>query len=222
MACMLEQLVAFAATSLVVIVVPGPDMMLTLRNAARSGRAGALWTAAGIMTGLAILGTAAALGITALLTASPTLFQIVRIAGGVYLVYLGVQALRAYVRARSEHRTPGVSAAAAAIARPRPGGIARSACFRQGLLSNLLNPKVAAFYLSLFPQFDLSPLTPLAQHIALAATFWLLCLAWYAALITVITRLAPRLQSPAFARRTEGLAGTAMTGLGALVLTGSA
>ena len=222
MACMLEQLVAFAATSLVVIVVPGPDMMLTLRNAARSGRAGALWTAAGIMTGLAILGTAAALGVTALLTASPTLFQIVRVAGGVYLVYLGVQALRAYVRARREHRTPGVSAAAAAIAHPRPGGIAGSACFRQGLLSNLLNPKVAAFYLSLFPQFDLSPLTPLAQHIALAATFWLLCLVWYAALITVIARLAPRLQSPAFARRTEGLAGTAMTGLGALVLTGSA
>ena len=53
MACMLEQLIAFAATSLVVIVVPGPDMMLTLRNAARGGRAGAFWTAAGIMTGLA-------------------------------------------------------------------------------------------------------------------------------------------------------------------------
>lgn len=222
MASMLEQLVAFAATSLVVIVVPGPDMMLTLRNAARGGRAGALWTAAGIMTGLAILGTAAALGITALLTASPTLFQIVRVAGGIYLVYLGVQALRAYVRARREHRTPGVSVAAAAVLRPGTGGIARSACFRQGLLSNLLNPKVAAFYLSLFPQFDLSPLAPFAQHIALAATFWVLCLVWYAGLITVITRLAPRLQSPAFARRTEGLAGTAMMGLGALVLTGSA
>ena len=221
---MLEQLLAFTAASLVVIVVPGPDMMLLLRNATRHGRTGALWTAIGIMTGLGILASAAALGITALLTASPTLFDVVRIAGGGYLVYLGAQALRSYRRLR---RRSGAEAVAGSIDLADATGPAAEAVprrvkvssFRQGLLCNLLNPKVAAFYLALFPQFDLSPLTPLVQHVALAATFWIFCLAWYVGLVSVITRITTTLQSPRFTRRTEAVAGTALTGLGVLVLT---
>jgi len=221
---MLEQVAAFLAASLIVIVVPGPDMMLVFRNTARTGRSGAAWTAAGIMTGLAVLATAAALGLTALLAAAPMLFTIVQIAGGLYLVYLGAQAVRSYLRLRSRRAMN--ESPAPALANQGAGGQApigsRWTSFRQGLLCNLLNPKVAAFYLSLFPQFDLAPLPSLAQHIVLAAAFWLLCLIWYIGLVGSIGRAARLLQSPTFARRTEGTAGVVLTALGGLVLAQSA
>mgnify|MGYP001446330917 CR=1 FL=1 len=219
---MLEQVAAFLAASLIVIVVPGPDMMLVFRNTARAGRSGAAWTAAGIMTGLAVLATAAALGLTALLAAAPTLFTIVQIAGGLYLVYLGTQAVRSYLRLRSQRAmndSPDPSLANQGGG-PVPAG-SRWTSFRQGLLCNLLNPKVAAFYLSLFPQFDLAPLPSLTQHIVLAAAFWLLCLIWYIGLVGSIGRAARLLQSPTFARRTEGTAGVVLTALGGLVLAQS-
>lgn len=215
---MTEQLLAFALASLVVIVVPGPDLMLVLKNTARAGRVGTFWTMAGIMTGLAIVATAAALGVTTLFTASPTVFTVVRIAGGLYLIHLGVQALRSY---RTMRRLPANPAAAGPVVeRTVPAG-ARGSSFRQGMLGNLLNPKVAAFFLSLFPQFHLAPLPPLTQHILLAGLFWVLCLLWYVALLALIGRLTRFLQSPVVTRRTEALAGSALAGLGAVVLTRS-
>lgn len=212
---MAEQLLAFAVASILVIVVPGPDMMLVLRNTARAGKAGAARTAAGILAGAAIIGAAAAVGITALLTASATLSTIVRIAGGLYLLFLGVQAVRSYLRLRRTRVSP-ASLENRVNKAPAPG--ARLTSFRQGLLGNLLNPKVAAFYLSLFPQFDLAPLTPVVQHSVLAGAFWVMCLAWYMVVIALLGRLTRLLQSPTFARRTEAVAGGALIGLGGLVL----
>jgi threonine/homoserine/homoserine lactone efflux protein len=213
---MTGQLLAFVAASLLVIVVPGPDLMLVLRNTARAGRAGAAWTAAGILLGLAVLGAAAALGVTALLTASATVSTIVRFAGGVYLIYLGIQSIRSWLRLRKERAKRIASIAVDGPQDVTPG--VRGSCFRQGLLSNLLNPKVAAFYLSLFPQFDLAPLEPATAHIVLAAAFWTMCLAWYIALVSLIGRFGPLLRSPGFARRTEAVAGGALSGLGGYVL----
>jgi threonine/homoserine/homoserine lactone efflux protein len=218
---MTEQLLAFAAASLVVIVVPGPDMMLMLRNTARAGRTGALWTAVGIMTGLGILATTAALGITALLALSPVLFNIIRIAGGLYLIYLGIQALRAWMRMRRQGASGVTQIQIPDTKTVLVPGI-RAASFRQGLLCNLLNPKVGAFYLSLFPKFDLAPLAPIVQHVVLAAAFWTLCLLWYIGLVSLITRVSARLQSRTLARRTEATAGVALTGLGVVVLAHSA
>lgn len=167
---MLEQLLAFIVASFIVIVVPGPDMMLLLRNAARAGKVGATWTAAGIMAGIAILTTAASLGITALFTAVPILFNVVRIAGGMYLVYLGIGALRTYIRLRKDRTNPPQSKDADTRS-PAPAVAHRAASFHQGLFCNLVNPKAAVFYLSLFPQFNLAPLPPLTQHVVLAALF---------------------------------------------------
>ncbi|MET9064442.1 LysE family translocator [Streptosporangium sandarakinum] len=212
---MIAQLIAFATASLVVIVVPGPDLMLVLRNTARAGRTAAAWTAAGILLGLAILGAAAAIGITALLAASTTLYTVVRVAGGLYLIYLGVQALRSWLRTRGLHAHQ--PATSSLLHQELPPGV-RASCFRQGLVSNLLNPKVAAFYVSLFPQFDLAPLAPALEHIMLAAAFWAMCLAWYIALVSLIGRLGNLLQSPKLASRTEAAAGGALIGLGGYVL----
>ena len=213
---MSAQLIAFVATCLVVIVVPGPDFVLVLRHTARARRPGAAWTAAGIILGLAVLGVAAALGVTALLAASEVVSTVVRTAGGIYLVWLGVQSLRSWFRLRGldtdgRVRLDDDGSTAGVLGQ-------RWSCFRQGLVSNLLNPKVVTFYLALFPQFDLAPLSPAAAHVVLAAAFWVLCLLWHVTLVASIARLGIFLQRPKVARRSEAVTGGVLVGLGGFVV----
>lgn len=168
------------------------------------------------MLGLAALGVAAALGVSALLAASVTVSTLVRIAGGIYLVWLGVQSLRSWFRLRGLDMDELAHIDEDGLA----GGVLgqRWSCFRQGLVSNLLNTKVAAYYLALFPQLDLAPLPPAVAHLVLAAAFWALCLLWYVTLVASIGGLGALLQRPKVARRSEAVAGGALLGLGGFVL----
>ncbi|SFS92690.1 LysE family translocator [Saccharopolyspora flava] len=200
------QLVAFVGACLAVIVVPGPDLALLLRNAAVAGRPGAAATAGGIMTGNTVLATAAVAGLTALLQASGPLYNAIRLAGAAYLIYLGVRALISLIRRDEEPRSED--------AVPRPGLTTRQA-FRQGLLSNLLNPKVAAFYLALFPQFTLPGMPTLVQHTLLAGLFCALSLAWYVLLIAVLGRVQVWLRRREVQRTITGASAAALITLGA-------
>src|SRR3954454_19186425 len=128
----------FVAVALVVVLTPGVDMALVTRNALRHGRRAGLLTAAGVNLGIALWTAAAALGVAAVVATSARLFDVVKIAGVVYLVYLGVQTLR--------HRGQVLDTSLA-------GGLTSRRALGQGLLSNLLNPKIAVFFTSLLPQF---------------------------------------------------------------------
>ena len=204
---MLGQLLAFIGASLAVILVPGPDLALLLRNAAVGGRPAAAATAAGIMTGNTILATAAVAGLTALLRAAGPLYDAIRLIGAAYLIYLGVRALISLARRNGQPRNP-----EEAPALPR---IPAAQAFRQGVLSNLLNPKVAAFYLALFPQFALPGMPISAQNALLAALFCLLSLTWYVVLIAVLGRVQDWLQRREVQRTITGVSGTALLTLGA-------
>ncbi len=132
---------AFLAVAAVVVVTPGVDMALVTRNALMYGRRAAVETALGINLGIFFWVMAASLGIAAIVATSAEAFTVIKVAGALYLVYLGVQALRsAHTRRRTDEVT----------VRPAPSG--RQA-LRQGLVSNLLNPKIAVFFTSLLPQF---------------------------------------------------------------------
>ncbi|WP_024803484.1 LysE family translocator [Nocardia sp. BMG51109] len=213
---MLSQFLGFVAVSILIIVIPGPDLTLVLKNAALAGRRGAAATAIGIMTGNAALAAAAVSGLTALLAASAPLYLALRIAGAAYLIYLGISAIREFFAHRHSPR-PATYNDTHVEPVARHDHSWRTA-FRQGLLSNLLNPKVAAFYLSLFPQFDLTPLGALAQHTLLAATFWILALAWYSAVVTLLAKLEQLLQRTNTRRTISGLSGIALIGLGGALL----
>src|SRR5581483_8354686 len=126
-------LLAFVAISTVVICTPGPDTALIVRNALFGGRANGVRTAAGIVTGIATWTLAASAGVAAAVAASHPLFTAIRIGGAAYLVWLGIQSFRGHARGEILHR-------------PGSG-------YRQGLLSNLGNPKIAIFFTSLLPQF---------------------------------------------------------------------
>src|SRR5215813_9350460 len=118
---------AFLGVSALVIVTPGPDTAVTVRNTLLGGRAGGIFTALGVSVGQAIWAFATSLGIVALLVASEPLFLAVKYAGAGYLVWLGLHALRAAWRAGG--------AEDAAYALPPARRVSRGAAFRQGLVS---------------------------------------------------------------------------------------
>lgn len=138
---MLTTLAAFLAVSAVVICTPGQDTALTIRNTLAGGRRNGIATAGGVACGQAVWTVAASAGLVALLDASEPVFHALRLLGGLYLLYLGLHSLqRALVHDESN------GAPVADELRTRRG-------FRQGVLSNLGNPKMAVFFATLLPQF---------------------------------------------------------------------
>ena len=163
----MADLLAFLGISLVVIVTPGQDTALTIQNTLVGGRWNGVRTAAGDASGQLLWALAASTGLAALLAASEPVFDALKLAGAVYLVVLGLQALRDAIRGRAPH--PAGERAAPA----RRG-------FRQGLISNLGNPKMAVFFTGLLPQFTPPGGPAFAAMLALGVVFAALTLAWLA------------------------------------------
>src|SRR5215510_3964146 len=138
-------LVAFLGIAALVIVTPGPDTALTIRNTLGGGRTGGVGTALGVAAGQAVWTVAASAGLAALLVASAPAFTALRLAGAVYLVWLGAHSLWSAFR--------GERGAARGRESRRNRGLGARAAFQQGILSNLGNPKMAVFFTSLLPQF---------------------------------------------------------------------
>ena len=136
---------AFLGIAALLVITPGADMALVARNGLAQGKRAAITTALGVNLGGVIWTLAAALGVAAFVRSSATAFNTLRIAGAVYLLYLGLQAIWRSLR-RSERQEPMESPRAETRASGRTA-------FRQGVISNLLNPKIAVFYTSLIPQF---------------------------------------------------------------------
>jgi RhtB (resistance to homoserine/threonine) family protein len=198
----MEDVVAFAAVAAVIVVVPGPDMALVLRNGVAYGRHSAVATALGISAGLLVWALAAALGIAALLHASGTAFTVLKLAGAAYLVWLGVRALReAWQGSRdelSESRSPR----------------RRTSPFREGLLTNLFNPKVALVYTTLIPQFVDRGGSELAETFLLAAVFIAMGLVWLTGYALLVAKIGALLRRPVVRRLVNAVAGTMLTALG--------
>lgn len=140
-----HDLALFALTVLVLNATPGVDMAFTLLSTLRGGVRGGLAAAGGVSAGCVVHALAATFGLAALMVASSAAFNVIKWAGAAYLLWLAVGMLRTGLRA-----APAEAAAAANVdATPRQPW----AVFRQGFLTNVLNPKVALFFLALLPQF---------------------------------------------------------------------
>jgi len=195
------QLAAFLGVSLVVIVVPGQDTALTIRNTLAGGRRSGVLTAVGVSTGQACWTLAASAGVVALLRASEPAFVTLRLVGAAYLVFLGVQALLSAFRGTLE----GSFLASGSARRLRP-----RIAFRQGLVSNLGNPKMAVFFTSLLPQFGSS----FASLAAFGLIFCSLTVLWLSAYAVVVARAGDFLRRPRFRRWIEGITGAVLVTLG--------
>ena len=152
----LHSLLLFMAAGLALNVTPGPDMLYVAARSTSEGRAAGIVSSLGIATGTLFHIAAVALGLAALLAAVPVAYAAVRIGGAIYLVYLGVRALAAHsaVSTRSATRAP------------------LATIFRQGVITNVLNPKVALFFLAFLPQFvDPARGNPAVQIVVLGLIF---------------------------------------------------
>jgi threonine/homoserine/homoserine lactone efflux protein len=174
MRIVVSSLVAAVLVLALLTVVPGPDVAVVTRAALASGRSAAARATLGIVTGCLVWGALTVAGLAAILAASATAYTVVKFVGAGYLVFLGLQTL---------WRTRRGSAAPAAVAE---SGVSRGRPFRNGLWTNLLNPKIAVFYTGLLPQLVPAgaPVTPtLLALVGVHAVLGLVWLNLYAALL---------------------------------------
>ncbi|MGI5271274.1 LysE family translocator [Nonomuraea sp. CA-218870] len=196
---------AFGGVVLLGAMSPGPDFAVVVRRSAVSGRGPGMAAALGVAVGVFAWVVAAATGVAALLAASATAFTVVKVAGAAYLGYLGVRAILAAVRGGGAPQPPPPGS-------PRQGA---RAAFGEGLLTNVLNPKAALFFVALVPQFLAHGADALSLSlIALGGT-----VVWFLLVANVVSALRAFFARPAVRRALDALTGTALIALGVNLAT---
>ncbi len=202
-------LLAFSAAALILLVIPGPAVMYIVTRSAAQGRRAGLVSVAGIHLGTIVHVVAAMIGLSAVLAASATAFTVVKTVGAAYLVWLGLQSIRAYRRGTVD------------TSDTVPTRTLRRV-FLDGVVLNVLNPKTAMFFLSFVPQFvDPNTAHPLIDVATLGAVFIVLGLVSDGAYALAGGWAGSRLRSsPRLRRRKDLLAGGTYLGLGAVTAFG--
>ncbi|WP_234440494.1 LysE family translocator [Streptomyces rimosus] len=212
---MLSSLIGFTAVAVLLTISPGPDFAVVLRTSLGSGRRAALCSALGIAAGCVVWGLAGAVGLTAMLSASRTAYDALRIAGALYLMWLGFQALRSARRRSPEAARQEGAAPESGLADADQQSPLRA--FRTGLLTNVLNPKVGVVYMSLLPQFIPHGAPVVATTLLLVAVHVTLGFLWLGGIALAVHRARALFQRPRVRRRLDQATGGVLLALGAAV-----
>ena len=213
---MTTALFGFALAATLVILAPGPDFMLVMRNTVRGGRRAGWVTGCGTLSGLTVWALAAALGLSALLRVSHVAYDVLRFCGAAYLIWLGVTSLVSFRRKRADPASTAPDLAALGQAPVRPGR-----AYLNGMLSNLLNPKISVFFMAFLPAFVPAGASTSQFSLALGAWFiaetglWLAVVAWLA------DRGVRWLRRPTVQRWLERITGIVLIGFGLRLATES-
>lgn len=197
------QLLVFVGVAALLTVTPGPDTMLVMRNVLARGRRAGLLTTSGISAGIFVHATLSALGVSLILARSALAFEAVKLAGAGYLIVLGAQSLLRLRRPDAATLPDGPAPA---------GGGSRSLV--EGLLTNLLNPKVAIFYLSFLPQFIRVTDAVLTKSLLLAAIHVGMGVVWLLSVSVFVGALRGLLERRRVRRMLEGVTAAVLVGLG--------
>lgn len=197
-------LYSFMMLSIFLIVLPGPDTAIVTKNTILVGKMGGLKTAFGVCCALFLHTAAAALGISAVIMQSALLFSILKYVGAVYLTYLGVKALYGVMK---KGEAPGVET-------DIRGGGQHTACFKQGFLTDFLNPKVAAFFLTFLPQFVAPGSHSFVPFLMMGAAYTAMTAIWFLFYISFIHYISDFMKRPKTKKWIEGITGTVMIGFG--------
>jgi len=196
---------AWIAVAVVLIVTPGPDTALIIRNALRAGARSASLSAVGVGVGSAAWAAASIIGVAALLESSDAAFTVFKLAGAAYLVYLGLRTL-----AGTSHPSPVSAAGPGAGAAATASG--RSA-FVQGVLNNLLNPKAGAIFATVMPQF-IQPGDSTARLVLMVLCYDAIVIVWLCAYAIVVSKVRRTSAGARVRQVLERVTGTVMVGLG--------
>ena len=197
--------VALLGISVLVIVTPGPDTAMTIRGVILGGRHGGIATAAGVALGQIIWALATAAGLVAVLLASEPVFQAIKLLGAGYLVYLGARMLGSAWR----HNSPSKAVTMTGGTRTTPLTL-----FRQGLISDLGNPKMAVFFASILPQFASAGQGMFSELALLGLVFSGLTFLWLCFYAVALARLGDFLKRPRIRRSFEAIMGSLLIALG--------
>ena len=193
---------AFVGLAVLVTITPGADTVLTIRNTLAGGTRDGIWTVAGICSGFIFQPLLAALGVAALFIKLPLAFAAVKFAGALYLVYLGGQSLREAARlwkARYEEVPVGARANSDSWKR-----------YREGLLTNALNPKIAVFYFAVLPQFIKATDPVLLKSLLMAGCHYVMGALWLSGVALVAGKSRALLTRPRVKATLETFSGCAM------------
>ncbi|WP_319761551.1 LysE family translocator [Maridesulfovibrio sp.] len=193
---------AFIPVAAILTITPGSDTMLVVNNTLTRSTADGLCTVAGINAGLLIHALASALGLSMILMNSATAFEMVKMAGAFYIIFLGIQSLR---NSRKQEETEIPSGRCSK-------GIAAS--IREGFLTNVLNPKVAVFYLALLPQFISPGESILRQSLLLMTIHFSMGIIWFSFVTLALGRIRHLVSGSKFKKRLEVLSGVVFIALG--------
>lgn len=217
---MVGWVLAFALVAALLTITPGVDTALVIRNTLSGGRGCGLRTSVGVCCGVVAWGVLSAAGVSAVLTASRAAYDVLRVAGAAYLLLLGVRTLLATRRSHAPGGVVpggGVSPAggphrvdAAPLAQAR-------AAFRAGMLTNLLNPKVGVFYVTLLPQFIPAGAPVLPSSLLLAGIHAAEGIVWLTGVTLAVSRARAVMQRPSVRRGLERVTGLVLIGFGARV-----
>ncbi|WP_017624283.1 LysE family translocator [Nocardiopsis chromatogenes] len=203
-----EHMGGFIAAAVLVTVLPGPDFVLITRNTARGGRRGGLATAAGSVTGIAAWALLATAGLSVLVASHPAVLHALRLAGAAYLVYLGGSTILALWRARR-------SGAGGADAAAHHGGADRSGSpYLQGLVNNLLNPKLPVMFVTVLPQFVSAPEAAVQQTALLGAVLVAMVVVWWLVYVLGISALSEIMRRRRVRQGIDLAGGVALTAFG--------
>jgi threonine/homoserine/homoserine lactone efflux protein len=192
-----------------VIVTPGPDTALTIRNTLVGGRRSGVLTGVGVAAGQAMWTVATGAGIAALLVASEPIFRAIKYAGAIYLVLLGLKALRPAAGRRERPTAVGDERAA----------LSSRVALRQGLVSNLTNPKMIAFFPAFLPQFAPHERGAFAVLLVLGLVFSTMTLLWLSGYAVAVAQAGDVIRRGRVRRGLEGLTGCVLIGLGLRMAT---
>ena len=198
---MLVALSTFSLAALVVVLLPGPDTLVVLRTLVRGGRATAARTVLGVLRGLSVWVVTAVLGLSAVLRASHDAYLVLRLAGAVYLVYLGVRSLR------SRGQVP------ADLDQGAAGRLVRTG-YRAGLLTDLLNPKVGVFFVTFLPGFVPHGMSVPWVSLLFGSIFVLMTAAYFAVLLTASRAVTTWLANARLRKRADRVTGAVLIGFG--------
>jgi threonine/homoserine/homoserine lactone efflux protein len=209
--------IAYATLSALLVISPGATLAVVVETALGHGRRAALFTVLGVGLANATLAGATAFGLSALVGRWPSALDAVRLGGGVYLAYLGARGLWSAVSASrpaaGHDRAPGTLAAQGTIAAP-----GSAAFVVRGVMTNLLNPPVMLFYMTMVPQFIGAQDPYLARALVLGATHVVMSVVWQGSCGLAVGVAAEHIGRPAVRRTLEGITGTILVLLGARLL----
>lgn len=204
-----SQLYTFAIVAALLTVSPGADTMIVLKNVMRGGRKSGIIASAGVLSGLLIHMLFAAMGISIILMQSAEAFHIVKMLGAGYLIWLGIHSIYQAIKGNglnlSEKKEAGIEY-----------NFSRS--FREGFVSNILNPKVAVFYLAFFPQFINKGDSVAVKSFVLASIHYIESIIWLLILSYAFGYIRKQIMNSKVIRWVNGIAGGLLVTLGAAIV----